>query len=54
MPKRRKLLTVAIDTQLAFGRWAAQPLEEFIAGFIEDRLTEEIEFARAEVPHGPK
>ncbi|MGD0139124.1 MAG: hypothetical protein ABSD28_09620 [Tepidisphaeraceae bacterium] len=61
MPRREKLLTVTIDASLAtayrkaylqaFGEPDAESesLQEFIAGFVEDRLTEEIEFAKAEV-----
>jgi hypothetical protein len=64
--KGRKHLTVAVDARLAddyreaytraFGRTLAshQSLSEFIAGFVEDRLIEEIKFARAEAERRPR
>jgi len=65
MPKRKKRLTVTIKAELAFeyrdayqeafgGNNEARSLERFIAGFIEDRLTEEIEFARYEAPRNSR
>ncbi|HZL34798.1 MAG TPA: hypothetical protein VFC78_05770 [Tepidisphaeraceae bacterium] len=58
MPDKAKLLTVKIDAKLAadyrtayeraFPRREAgrESLADFIAGFVEDRLAEEIEFVQ--------
>jgi hypothetical protein len=66
MPQRSKLLTVKVNAQLASeyrdayqeafvgGNNDVQSLEQFIGGFIEDRLVEEIEFARAETPRSSR
>ncbi len=59
-PKRWPTITIKIDAALAadyrtaciraFGASAAgkKPLDEFITGFVEDRLAEEIAFAEDE------
>jgi hypothetical protein len=61
MADAEKTLTVKVNARLAvdyriayeraFGRHGAkrQALSDFIAGFVEDRLAEEIEFAQSEV-----
>jgi hypothetical protein len=67
MPRKRTLLTVTINAELAaqyreaygqaFGRGddnKLRPLDKFIASFVEDRLAEEIEFARSEAPRDLK
>ena len=66
MPIRSEPLTVTISSELASeyrdayreafsgGDNDVQSLEKFIQGFIEDRLTEEIEFARSETPRNSK
>lgn len=62
MPSKAPLLPVNVDARLAgeyrvayeraFGgpEGKRQPLADFIAGFVEDRLREEIEFAESEAP----
>ncbi|MGD1278702.1 MAG: hypothetical protein ABR964_15930 [Tepidisphaeraceae bacterium] len=66
MHDRARLLTVKIDARLAadyriaheraFGQHEVKrrSLSNFIAGFVEDRLAEEIEFAQDETPRGRK
>ena len=61
MPDKTKLLTIRIDAQLAADYRTAyehafpsneakrKSLAEFIAGFAEDRLSEEIEFVHDEM-----
>jgi len=61
MPTKTKLLRVAVNARLAAeyrkayqkafgGPNDRRSLEEFLADFIEDRISEEIKFARAEIP----
>lgn len=61
MPDKAEVIAIKIDAQLAadyrtayeraFPRGTAkrESLAEFIAGFVEDRLAEEIEFVREEM-----
>jgi hypothetical protein len=61
MPRKKKLLTVVVIArrvaeyrkayQQAFGGANdRRSLEEFLADFIEDRISEEVRFATAEIP----
>jgi hypothetical protein len=66
MPAKSRQLKVAIDASLAaqyrtaykrtFGQAdrKRRSLSDFISGFLEDRLAEEIEFARREMPRARK